>query len=168
MNLFKQQTGFTLTELVVGMAIMSLIMAGTYGILAPMMTSYQYSWEQGSNIESGQEVLNLISQEIRSATTIAIPNASEIRYTVNGLNHRIYVGTTSPYANTVVYEVNVVDGVGTITRTLAANRVQILTFTQDATNHRRITIDLTLRNQAKVTAPSTQYQNTIITLNNIP
>lgn len=169
-----REKGFTLVELLIGMAIMTIVMAGVFGVIYSSVKSYNYSWEQGSNIQDAQGVLTLVSNEIRNATSISRPvfsanqitSGSRIDYqvVVNSVTeqHSIYVGSNSDI-NTIILSVD-----GTVKKKLALNRVEQIKFTRDGINKGRVTINLTVQNQANSATPIFQITNTVTALNNIP
>jgi type II secretory pathway pseudopilin PulG len=164
-------TGFTLVELTVGMGIMVIILAGIISISSQLLNSYAYSREQGVNVQDAGSSLNLISQEIRNATSITAPtftansstSGSKLNYQViiNSVaqNRSIYVDADS---QTIFFNT------GTTIKKLAVNRVDNLTFIRDGTNTRKVTIVLDVKNQSITKAPVLGFTNTVTTLNNLP
>ncbi|VBB09176.1 type iv pilin n-term methylation site gfxxxe [Lucifera butyrica] len=176
MNL-KNSKGFSLIELLVGMALLSIILAGIGEILSSSISAYQYSMEQGTNANNLRDVLAQITHEIRYATSITNPafvassknTANRIDYTivVNGVTetHTISVGTGTDAHTLLINHNN-----GTIQR-FAINRIPSsasIIFTRDDTSKRKITVSLTLQDQAAQNAPVTTMTTDVVTLLDLP
>lgn len=88
MRITSNQDGFTLTELVVGMAIMSIIMAAIWGIFSISLRSQQYGFSQERVYNEGRRAINAITEELRYAT-VTTPTNSQISYTQGGENRTL-------------------------------------------------------------------------------
>jgi len=98
----KNEQGFTIVELLVGMAILVLIMSGIFGILVSSVKSYQYHIDQTQNIQSSRQIFNEI--------TIGIKNATAITQTTPTLNYKInddvYIISVNAVTNAVEIKKN--------------------------------------------------------------
>ncbi len=172
MKIEMNNKGLTLVELIVGMAIMSLIMAGIFGIFSVSIKSYLYSMDESQHVQDSRNVLNQICDELRYATNITSPSfTSGTKTTGNRIdfttsihsgteNRSIYIGTGDD-ANTVLID----HGDGTIQR-LATKRGDSIKFTRDDTNKRKITVSLTIKGTQN--AQAITVESDVVTLANIP
>ena len=159
----KSEQGFTLVELLIGMAILIIIMNGIYGVLTSSIRSYQYNFAQGENIQSGRQVLNEITKDIKNATTgisITTPspnptNSSTLHYSILADS---YVVSLDSGTKAVVISKN-----GTA-RSIGTGRIERMLFTSVQNGAKReITIQLYLRDD-----PAQPMETTVTTLNDIP
>ena len=84
-NIFKQQAGLSLVELLVTVAITVVLLAGIFGILSTSIQTFQNTADQGTNIQLARNALNVIASEVRNATAIsrpAVPNGAGVTDTV--------------------------------------------------------------------------------------
>ncbi|VBB08135.1 Hypothetical protein LUCI_3400 [Lucifera butyrica] len=159
--------GFTLVEFIVWSAMAVLISVGIISLFASIVKSYQYSYEQGSNAQDAQNILNLITNELRNAASITNLTNTEVDYTtsVNGTteNRKIYLGSGNN-AHTIIYAVN-----NTITKELGVDRVKEFNFDPILTsnNKKEIKITLTMQNQQNSNLPLVQLSDTVVTLNDM-
>lgn len=88
------QNGLTLAELVIGMAVMTLIMAAVFGLLSSSVKVQNYGMSQETSFNEARAAMAAISHELRYATGVTLPSANEIRYTRDGdTTRRIYAGS---------------------------------------------------------------------------
>ena len=75
------QRGFTLMELLVGMAVMALIMAAVFGVLSSSINAQMYGFSQERSFNDARRVMQAASDELRYSTgqTIAT-GGSDISY----------------------------------------------------------------------------------------
>lgn len=162
----KTELGFTLVELIIGMAIMGIIMSAIVGVLNVTLQSQQYNFDESANIQSERQILSSIGDEIRNATQISSPSAgatvNTITYQKSGdtSNRTIAIGTGSN-ANTIIFT----DTTGTIVKQLGTGLTQSLQFVRDGTITRKFTINLTVRNSTRTNAPSNTTYTIVYTLN---
>lgn len=80
----KNERGFTLIELIVGMAVLALVGAAVFGVLSSSVTTKNYGMNQEASFTQARTVMGTIADELRYAT-ISSPAvgaaASEIHYT---------------------------------------------------------------------------------------
>ncbi|MDR3561220.1 MAG: prepilin-type N-terminal cleavage/methylation domain-containing protein [Negativicutes bacterium] len=129
-GLLLRQSGFTLVELILGMAIMGVLMAGTFSVLSSSLLTQGSGFAQERVYDEGRNAVNAITKELRYATVGTI-SGSTITYTRQS-SGGLVSGTISLSSQTL--NVN-----GT---TYAPNMVQSLAFAQ---NGSRITCTLQLQ-----------------------
>jgi len=147
----SNQKGFTLTELVIGMAIISLILAGVFQLLSVSVRSYQLSQNRTYEIQQARNAFNQIASDLASAQNItypSIPAGITVQYDVlssagtpttyqlslSGANRQLTLVRTNITANPDI-SVN-----------LIANIVNSFTVTTDPTDKRLTTITMGLNN----------------------
>jgi prepilin-type N-terminal cleavage/methylation domain-containing protein len=130
---FKNQYGFTLMELLVGMAIMVLIMGGIFNILSASVKSYTYAWEQGVNMQDTRTILMMLAKEIQNAKAIT-------RRDVNSLSYTAFDGT----AKTISFSNHTINING---RNITNNEIDSFDFTGGTAN--TVTIKITIKAKAK-------------------
>lgn len=91
----KNEQGFTLVELIVGMAILSLIMSGVYGVLASSIKSYQYNFEQGQDIQDSRQIFNEITKGIKYATAVTSPDTRTLNYSIDTNDYIVTLNLTT-------------------------------------------------------------------------
>lgn len=163
------EQGFTLVELIVGMAILTLIMSGTYGILATSVKSYQYNFEQGKNIQDSRQIFNEITKGIKNATAITItaptPNPKDtsiLSYSITDTSTSVtdtYVVSLDTDTSAIMIQKN-----GTI-QTVGTGRVDKIKVTStNRGSKKEINIQLFFKNSD----PTKPTQTTVTTLNDLP
>lgn len=142
----NNQRGFTLVELVIGMAVMALVMAAVFGVLSSSVNVQSFGVNQEASFNQIRSVLNTISEELRYSTVTAPAagvTANEISYTTrDGETRRIYRGTIGVETNMIVITRpggNLLLGNGliqapTFTCAAAPNDDRIITITLTATS----------------------------------
>lgn len=84
----KNERGFTLVELIIGIAIMALIMAAVFGVLSSSVTTQSYGMSQEASFTQARTVMTAIADELRQATVISPAvgsSASTIQYTYHNI-----------------------------------------------------------------------------------
>lgn len=71
-NIFRQQDGFTLMELMVVTGLLSLLLGAAYFFLQHTMLSTQQAYVQTDNLDNLRIAINRMSREVREATSIKI------------------------------------------------------------------------------------------------
>ena len=167
-KLLRRRDGFTLVELLIGMVVFVLILAGVSTILSQTFLSQQFNFNLAANAQIERDILNNISSEIKNSTTVTTPagggTGNALVYTKVGdlANRTITIGTGSD-ANTIVFK----DPAGTTIQRYGKGYVSSITFTRSsiAGLEKRIQIDLTLRNSNPTNAPTNTITTYIYTLN---
>ncbi len=109
MDMKDKQTGMTLIELVIGLGLMSIVLAVLYAIFFTGLKSFDRQIENANNQTTARQTLNYIGREIRRADNIKVYDnnkglvveydGSEIEYEFNHLNnilYRVKDGTKNP------------------------------------------------------------------------
>ena len=161
------QAGFSLVELIVAVAVMVLLMAGAFGVLATSIRSFQNTTDQGANVQLSRNALNEISNEIRNATSVTVVSASSINYTspvdvlpINTPNRSIALNTNSI---TITYK-NAAGNIISV-KNIGQGRINSLQIVRDATNTRIFTVSISLQSNAYPGSVSTPVSTVVTTLN---
>ena len=64
------QRGFSLIEVMIGIAIMVIIFAGITNVFRSLMTSQEYTFTQNSNMQDANAVMKLIQREVQKSKEI--------------------------------------------------------------------------------------------------
>lgn len=160
----KKEQGFTIVELIVGMAILTLIMSGTYAIFASSLSAYRHDSAQEQHIQDSRYVLTEITSRIKNATAITSPGipvspattltSTTLSYSIGATSYTIALN-----GSTVELKVN-----GVLNQSWVTGHAQALTFTRiiDASSNKaEVIIQLTLTG-------SYPQSTTVRTLNDIP
>lgn len=157
--------GFSLVELLIGLAMMALIFAGLSGILSTGLKGLQFNLSLGTVLAPGRNAVNVITDRLRY-------NATSISYPVAGDANKLYLtysDGTDEYtisrdntSNSIVITKN--GAADPINPTLAAGMVTALTFTR-GTDVRDITITVTLKDPTNPNSPSKTTTATFLALN---
>ena len=104
-----KQKGMTLIELVIGLGLMSMVLAVLYAIFFTGLKSFDRQIENANNQTTARQTLSYIGREIRRADNIEVYDdnkglvveygGSEIEYKFNRLNnilYRVKNGTKNP------------------------------------------------------------------------
>lgn len=104
-----KQKGMTLIELVIGLGLMSMVLAVLYAIFFTGLKSFDRQIENANNQTTARQTLSYIGREIRRADNIEVYGdnkglvveygGSEIEYEFNRLNnilYRVKNGTKNP------------------------------------------------------------------------
>lgn len=156
----KNEWGFTLVELMIGIAILTLIMGGTYGILASSIKSYQYNFEEGQNIQDERQLFNELAKGIKNATGIT-STQQNLTYLIKDSKTNItdtYIVSLNTTTNAVIIQKN------DTFRSFGNGRVHDIKFIlTDSGSKKEINIQLFFKNGD----PTKPLQTTITTLNDI-
>lgn len=68
-----KQKGFTLVEIMIGIAVMVIIFAGVMAVSQSLFRSQNYTFVHNTNLQDANIVMNLIKREIQRADEITIP-----------------------------------------------------------------------------------------------
>ena len=157
--------GFSLVELLIGMAIMVLIMAGLAGVLSTGLQSIRFNLSMGTVLAPGRNAANVITERLRyNATSISYPAAGDadksyLEYSDGTSTYNI--SRNSSTKSIVITKNGATDPTNP---TLAAGLVTGLAFTRGA-DLRDITVEITLKDPSNVNAPSKTTRATVIALN---
>ena len=149
--MIKNKNGFTLVELLVGMMIFVIILAGIGVILSPSLRLYQYSFEQGVNGQNSRQILNEITNELRYASSISRTSARRVQY-----------DTDKIISYDSVNKAIIITKSGAITKTLAKGRISSIDFDEFISrgNKKEIKLTVTFESGDSITTK-------IMTLNDI-
>jgi len=91
MNLLKNNKGFTLTELIVSMLILSVITVSVSAVFAPVLKTY----EQANNLAERNTLLNNAANQIigdlsEASRPLDVPAHNDITITIDGQDDIIY------------------------------------------------------------------------------
>lgn len=75
-NLFRNDAGFTLMTLIIGMALMALVMAGVLSVLVSSLNAHNYVMGANNNIAQARQALTTMVNEIRFAKSVTRPAAA--------------------------------------------------------------------------------------------
>ncbi len=105
------QRGFTLTELMIAVAVITIVLAGVFAVQQEGLQAYLWGSNRVETQQNARVALDLMTREIRSAASITtitsatditfldqtLPNPKTIRYAVSGTTlNRTENGTTTP------------------------------------------------------------------------
>jgi prepilin-type N-terminal cleavage/methylation domain-containing protein len=140
MKMIKKENGFTLVELVIGMAIMTLVMGGLVYVLGISVKSYQYSQKRTYEVQQARNGINGIIDDLRNATAIIEPTVgstgNRLIYTMNAINHTIELPETGSNANRILNN----------STPLTANIVRDISFQRTNSDARILRVIITLNN----------------------
>ena len=167
----RNNAGFSLSEMLVVVAVMALLMAGAYGILGTSIRSFQHTADQGANVQVSRTILNALTDEIRNSTAVATP-----AYVSGAAQTSLYLDYTSPdttypsrritmSGNNIVI-LNRTNNA--VIRTYGQDRVKAasLQFTRSADSRRVFTVSLILRDSSFAGAVETPVTTVVTTMNN--
>ncbi|QDR80255.1 PilW family protein [Sporomusa termitida] len=155
--------GFTLVELLVGMAIMLIILAPIFGTLTTTIKTFQINMAQQRNISSEREIFNALSNEIRYATNVTRVSSTEIEFTVDNRNCRIFIGT-GDNANALMVERIDTDG-NTTTKNLTSAVIKNITF--ESVANKTLTVSIEVIDRAFSNSPIITFNEFTISLPNM-
>ena len=166
MRILNNHRGFSLVELLIGIAILAIIMAAVFGVLSASVTSQQYNFDEGANIQDARVTLNEVSNQLRNATSLSNTLAHSLTYRVlNDTSDRTIAlgsGTDAGY-------VLITDSAG-VTKKYGSGRIVSLDFTyasvgETAPYKRKISIQVQVKNPARSGAPLSDLTTSVVTLN---
>lgn len=168
-----RNNGFSLTELLVVIAVVALLMAGVFGVLSSSVKSFQNTADQGTNIQLARNAMNEISGEIRNASGITTPTgpATAFSYTVpdsvlpiNNTNRQIRMGTSGTDVNTILV---VNTETNAVIKRIGQGRIKTgsMQFVRDTDNPRVVTVSLIFQSNAYAGSSETPISTVITTMN---
>jgi prepilin-type N-terminal cleavage/methylation domain-containing protein len=134
----KNERGFTLVELIIGIAIMALIMAAVFGVLSSSVATKNYGMSQEASFTQARTVMTAVADELRQAT-ITSPavgsSASDIQYTYYNISTAVSESRS----------ISLSGGYVTITRAagsqqLGGGLIQTLTFNRESASLVKLTV----------------------------
>lgn len=155
--------GVSLVELLVGIAVIGLIMAGMVGILTSGLQSTRHNTSMGRIMAPGRNAVNNIADGIRfTATSISEPavNGSYGQLTYRDGTSTYVVQRNSTAKSIVVTK----DGVVQSPSPLAVGIVESLNFKRGA-DKRDITIEATFKDPDNPNSPSQKIVSQVIAVN---
>ena len=162
--------GFSLPELLVVIAVLSLLMAGVFGVLSTSLRSIQFTSDQGANVQVSRIVLNAITDEIRNATAVTTP-----AYVSGTAQTSLYLDYTSPdttYSSRRIimsgHNVVILNRTdNTVIKTYGQGRVKTgsLQFTRSADSRRVFTVNFILKDNSMANAVETPVTTMVTTMN---
>lgn len=119
----RNQRGFTLVELLVGMAVFSLILAAVFGVLSTSVRAQFFGISQERSHTVARQVMQAVADELRYSTGQAIANGGRtITYQgVNVTDGAAYNGSIALADNGIV----TISRNGAVTRTLGEGLIVI-------------------------------------------
>ena len=161
----RNNQGFSLVELLIGMAIMVLILAGVASVLSTGLQGMQFNLSMGAALAPGRNAANVITDRLRyNATTISYPAAGEANklYLTYSDGTDEYTISRNSSTNTIVITKN---GAADPTNpTMATGFVTGLSFSRGS-DIREITVEITLKDPSNANAPSKTTRATVLALN---
>jgi|GEM_PF-1823252 len=164
----QNQSGISLVEVIIGMAIMLIIMAPISNSLNASIKSYQYNMAQNQNITSTRDCLNTIADELRYATAISVLSSTgstlpgtQISYTVGTQSRTIDTVIDTPAtSNTLVIAYD-----GAVQKQIALSNLQSITFTRNTITREKLTISVQLNNASYANSPTMTSSTNVIMQN---
>ena len=168
------RSGFSLTELLVAVAVTALLLAATFGVLATSILSFQNTADQGTNVQISRDALNKISNEIRNATAIQSPaftsgtvtTATVFDYTspdTASPNRRITLGTGADEKNVMIVNRDTSAVIARIGQ--ARVKPASLSFSRSGADQRVITVNMVFQSNSYGGAIDTPVSTVVTTLN---
>ena len=149
------RSGFSLTELLVAVAVTALLLAATFGVLATSILSFQNTADQGANVQLARGVLNEISNELRNATNITViaTNPANLSYSIDSQPRQIQLSSK-----------NILIAKNGVTSSIGQGRISSLKIDRDVTNARIFTVSIVVQSSVSG-AVATPVTTVITTLN---
>jgi len=163
-RLLHKQSGISLVEVLIGMALMLIILGPIVSSLTAGIRSYQFNMAQNQNITSARSSVSSISDELKYASLASISisaDANTISYKVGSESRKIYIGS-GDNDKTLIIEHS-----GSINKRVAIKTVQDISFLQDSTYPNKIIITLRFNNNSYTTSPNLDFTKIIVAVENI-
>lgn len=152
----KSNIGLTLIEVIVGMAVTSVIMVGVVGLLGASVHAYRYNMAQGTGIQEARTALNKIADELRYADSITRTSSSVLTYKKNGTSTNY---TIQASGNAVAFSDTSLSSYGTSIQSIVFEEVP-----SKVSNQVLVTVKA-LNNQYSGDAKTVQVQMVVTALN---
>jgi len=157
--------GFSLVELLIGMTMFVILLAGVSGVLTSGVKSTQFDMSLGHILAPGRNTVNIISDRVRyDAVTITSPavSASGTQINFSDSSSNVYVISLNSSARSIVITKN---GAADPTNpTLAAGMVETLTFIRGS-DVRDISITVKFNDKAYTGSPDRILTVSVVALN---
>ena len=147
------QQGFSLTELIVGMALLTLMLAGTFLAISTTNTVNANTMNITQNVQAARDIMAHIYPEFENASNIETKANFAITCNLSDETPDTITYTkqsaTTAIASSISIDAakkNIIITNGTITKTVPINGLQSLTVARDGTTNRRIKITLVINN----------------------
>ncbi|MHC1758867.1 MAG: PilW family protein [Negativicutes bacterium] len=156
--------GFSLVELLIGVTMFVILLAGVSGMLTSGIKSSQYDLSVGHILAPGRNAVNIISDRLRyDAVNITSPvisgSGAQINFSDGTNTYVIYRNST---ARSIVITKN--GAADPANPTLAAGMVETLTFTRGS-DARDITITVLFNDKAYTGSPDRTISVSVVALN---
>ena len=147
------QQGFTLTELIVGMGLLTLMLAGTFLAISTTNTVNANTMNITQNVQAARDIMANIYPEFENASAINTNATFTVTCNVSAktpttINYTKQSATTA-IASSISIDTakkNIIITNGTTTKTVPINGLQSLTIARDGTTNRRIKVTLVINN----------------------
>ncbi|MDR3559861.1 MAG: prepilin-type N-terminal cleavage/methylation domain-containing protein [Negativicutes bacterium] len=157
-NPLKNQIGFSLVELLAGMAIMGILMAGIFGVLSSSLLTQRSGVSQERVYDEGRRTVNAIINELRYSKNVTFTGGSSlVTYTTTGGTTYTITGTTAASTSGVVFTN------GNKTYAQEQGMTSSLVFNTDSTNTKLVKITLTLISSVSGAQRQQQFTAEIMT-----
>lgn len=172
----KNNAGFSLAELMVAVAVTGLLMAGVFGVLSTSILSFQNTADQGANVQISRSVINAITEEIRNATAVSVPEFVKGTASTSLTLEYTFPNADTPHRRIALISNNVVItnsdddsviqsfGQGRV-NAISPNTTPPLSFVRDKDSQRVFTVNLILLNTSYDKAYETPISTVITTMN---
>lgn len=156
---FKEESGFTLVEVLIAVAIIAIISITLVQLFSGSNQIYHYSVSQSQNAMVVQSALTTIVSELKYIDVLNTPtlgdSGSQAEYTISGTSGKIYLD-----GDDIVFKNN-----GVETKRLAEGQIQVLTFKRDNVNLQKMTITLSTRSSLAPNSQPLTVSTTVMMLN---
>ena len=163
----KTSAGFTLAEILVGMALLVIVVTVLSQSMPALFKSQSYNYELAANINDERFIINRITKELKGAISVSSPTAgktaSAISYRCAGDSSDRQISFISTGANAhSVYFTN--PNPGGTNLYLGQGWVKSLTFTANPSTQNLFKVALTIQNSQNSNAPVNETTFSVYTL----
>jgi prepilin-type N-terminal cleavage/methylation domain-containing protein len=131
------QRGFTLTELLVGMAVMALLMAAAFGVLSSSIKAQLYGFSQERGFNDARRVMQTVAGELRYSSGHTI-SANGVDISYSRPDDATGVTRNGHIQNIAGDKVQITRG--TVNEALGSGHVQVNFAQGDETQQIRVTV----------------------------
>ena len=147
------QQGFSLTELIVGMGLLTLMLAGTFLAISTTNTVNANTMNRTQNVQAARDIMAHLYPEFENASAINTNATFAITCNVSDTTPTTINYTKNSATTTIASSIridaakkNIIITNGTTTKTVPLNGLQSLTVARDGTTNRRIKVTLVINN----------------------